>query len=376
MMGWLHMPGCTNQTSKNTWPGRINRIGMVLFSMSLASMIGLSGYFGITSPRLNFSRLFRTWLTAAVYVRVGFKIFLSLGWAKWTDYFWLVYHFPAMCGEYWFFSSYMILSFLGPAFHFAAKGLSRASYLTAMAALLVWEFNACRHSTVFEMHYGLSPTHLGIMYFFFGYLRLFPSNFKLIVRFLIWATLCGLEYYILTYDVGDKVARTRLMYWKCNFRGSYFERSIDTQPITTMFAISTFRLLEVLQCSEGLASAFCFMGSHTFATYIIHHHPAWYPGMFKWLFRIREMAPSPKADVFNHWRLSLVMFVFCLSVDPWREFCFATCEFGYSWLTRCIQRRSTTPLRKVPYGLIGSDPKPFLGSARSRQPSSAVNEQQ
>jgi hypothetical protein len=58
-MIWIHLfhQGRMNREPIETLSGQLKILGPVAFSIAINTMIGISGYFGVKSPRLNVRRL-------------------------------------------------------------------------------------------------------------------------------------------------------------------------------------------------------------------------------------------------------------------------------------------------------------------------------
>jgi hypothetical protein len=130
--------------------------------------------------------------------------------------------------------------------------------------------------------------------------------------------------------------------WMCNFDvrdgwGSY------SQPMPVLLTILTFRMLEKVTCPQPLARAACFLGARTLATYVIHMHPVWYPGYFEWLFRDPEAGPWENFVTMQHWGRSLIIFLFGIGVDVFRDALFVRVERAWSWLAAVTQLRRPDP---------------------------------
>jgi hypothetical protein len=80
----------------DTLPGQLKTLGLVMFSVAINAVIGLSGYFGVNSPRLNVRRLLCLWLTVFFYYNLIFRFYVHMGWAVWTEEQWFYCHFPIL----------------------------------------------------------------------------------------------------------------------------------------------------------------------------------------------------------------------------------------------------------------------------------------
>jgi hypothetical protein len=239
--------------------------------------------------------------------------------------------------------------------HYASKGLSQRGYLFSIIATLVWEFNSCTGSWALRLLDGFCVTHLAIVYFALGYIRLYPSHFGLLFWTVPWLAVAGIQFYVLSHNVSWIFLQTKWSRWYCNFHRP-FPWGNYNQPIPVVLTILTFRVWERLSCPQPLSVAACFIGGHTFATYIIHHHWVYFPKYFFSVFRSNEMQATPSQYARHHWGFSLVIFLFACTCDIFKEAAFAAVEFIYTWTMRLALKKNS---RKSGSIKISSPPLQF-----------------
>jgi hypothetical protein len=121
----------------------------------------------------------------------------------------------------------------------------------------------------------LSAIHLAFLYFIAGYFRLHPRMLPWIVIVVLFCLSFRMLYSIRRYsDFYRKwMERHRMGLWKCHVGSSkWMVRSNLASIICAMLSLCVCAGLYV---PAPIGSAFTFLGSLSFASYLIHVHPAW-----------------------------------------------------------------------------------------------------
>jgi hypothetical protein len=354
---WLHFFtwGKMNNYPAATRAGFTFRILQAWFSISVNSLISLSGYFGVTS-RFNRRRLICLWLQISFYVNFGIQFALYRGKLKWDEGWWFMSRFPILRPAYWFLSSYMQMALAAPALNLAANALTKSQYSVIWIGLLLYEITACRAPVhIFPIHYGYSPLHFMIIYFLAAYFRLHGNPLPgwltwLIIPFAYWA-----QYYLLNHKV-DGLFSPHLRNFACTLTGEYANYSNLGSILLTFLVMLGFRTFTI---TGGPGNAVCFVAAHIFAIYLTHQHPAFRSSFYHDWFRITENKGTPDICCRNHIRFVLTTCIASVLFDVYRAKLFALCErLEFAARTAWVsgrelidwQRRSWTTKMRRPLG--------------------------
>jgi hypothetical protein len=336
---------------KNVGKGRLSILWYcttVWFTVSVDSMAAISGYFGITSKRLNLSRLFTIYIQIRLYMFLGCWIGSKSGWVNMSDpYWWYMVRIPVLNGAYWYASSYLLLAFVSPALNLIGRELTRFQYLVAIIVLLVIEIDNCRFDRqgrrhkVIHLEDGYTACHLAIIYFIAGYFRLHP---RLLPRFIFWI-LYGFTFrwqYNLLHSfqpVREWMSRHYLGPFTCHF-WQRWEIPFSTNIVSITLTMLTLLIFEGIPITGSLGNCLSFLAGLTFAVYLIHDHPIWAERLGVRWFRQSEMIGTPAIALYNEYRFTITTFLFCVIVDLYRHYLWETLFNLISFMWKNVLKQS------------------------------------
>jgi hypothetical protein len=321
---WLHFStwGKMNNYPSGTRAGRVFRAVQAWFTISVDALVGLSGYFGVTS-RFNGRRLACLWLQVWFYVNVGVALARHRGTLRWDEGWWLTVRFPLMRSAYWFMSSYMQMALAAPALNLAARALTRAQYGCVWVALLLYEVIACGAAAhIFPLHYGYSPLHFMVVYFLAAFFRLHGNPLPGWLTWLAVPPAYAAQLYLLNHKV-DALFPQHLRHFACTLAGEFGNYSNLGTLLLTFLVMLAFRTFAV---TGALGGAVCFVAAHVFAIYLTHQHPAFRSSFYHDWFRVSEHKATPDACCRNHVRFVVTTCVASVLFDVYRARLFALCE--------------------------------------------------
>jgi hypothetical protein len=305
---------------------------MVCFSISVNSLIAISGYFGVTS-QFNSRRLFCLWLTVFFYVNVGVRY---ATWEKvigWSEDWWFTCWFPICKPAYWFISSYFQMMCAAPALNLGAKALTKRQYFFVILGLFGWEMNSCRSQPhIFPSNFGYSPVHFGIVYFLAAYFRLHGNPLNPILTWIGFGLSAWAQYYLLHHNIGKRF-HGHWRHFICSFTGEFGNYSNFFSIVLALMALLVFRTMSITgSFGEGVN----FVGGRAFAIYLVHQHPSYRVSLYPRWFRSREFKRTPEECMHNHLKFTPVVCIISVAIDIYRDFLFrlveaVDCKFQWGW---------------------------------------------
>lgn len=282
--------------------------------LSVDIFVIITGYFSVKS-KLKIEKIIRLILQVLFYSISIYAIFLALGIVDFSKYEFYKAIFPTMLNQYWFFSSYILISLLSPFINRYLNNENRRNHLLLIIVLLfVFRFVAVfgDYFTMYpQLRYGSMDVF--ICYLIGAYLRLYPDNIlnrkknsaiALIACIILTVFSVGAINFI-----GEKLHDPHILtfYNVCHERASL----LIIVTATSAFIIST-------KINIGKNRFINAISSCTFGVYIIHETPALRDYLWKTLFNIKEYVYSPKLIIYMI-VVPLLIFVVCTIIEFIRQ---------------------------------------------------------
>jgi hypothetical protein len=296
-------------------------------------MVGMSGYFGITSTRINLFRLLTLYAQIRFYVWSLFWIGAYFGLVSLNDWrVWYMIQCPVLSGSHWYASAYLAMIWVTPGLNWMGRSLSRMQYLIAIIGLLIAEFDACRgdregrRAAFRGPDRGYSAVHLGIVYFMAGYCRLHAGLIPRIVILFLYGLVFKIVYEILKnpWLITNWLHNHWLGLWGCNFLLNTGSLYYDSVP-AIILGLLTLCVCAGLELPAMIGNCFVFLGSFSFASYLIHDHPLCSHQLGDWWFRAPESRQTPELAQMNGYRYAISVFLFCTTIDVYRHYLWESC---------------------------------------------------
>jgi hypothetical protein len=347
----------------------------VWFSTAVDSMAAISGYFGVTSTRLNIFRLITIQVEIWLYVYLGCCLATKLGWIdRQEPFYYYLIRTPVLTGAYWYASAYLIVAWISPGLNYMARSLTQFQYILVIIVLLVIEIDSCREERqgrvhpIFPLRDGYSASHLAILYFIAGYFRLHSRILPQFVIRILYLLTFKVQYNLVDdfWPPFQWMQNHGLGPFTCHFKKRIWGLPLQTNIVTLALTFLNLLVADGIHITGSFGTAVTFVGSFSFAAYLIQEHYAlsWNYGP---LFRHKEMISTPEIALVNGFLFPSTLFFFTEMIDIYRHYLWET-------LSAIVHARICSLIRFVQEGARGR--KRSIGaflSSRTRR--SAISHQ-
>jgi hypothetical protein len=338
--------------SLTVWSAFVTLCTRVWFSVSVNTMAAMTGFFGVKSTRLNFFRLCTLYIQVRVYVLAGCLLGHFFQWINPDEwYYWYVVRFPILSCHHWYASAYLVLALISPGINSIARGLTRIQYIAAISLIFLLELNTGDEElnttprNVLPMGRGCTAAHLAIVYFLAGYFGLFAQALP---DFCFWMMYCAVfcfEYCHIRDPrvIQDWLSSNGLGLYVKHFT-LYFGVPIYSNVGSLALTLLTICVWKKVPISKGVGACVSFLGSLSFAVYLIHDTPPVVrKKLFVGMFRSTEIFADPVMAVPNVYRFTFDIFLVCAWIDTYRSYIWGVLTDGWwrweRWLGEFARRQ-------------------------------------
>lgn len=293
----------------------------------------ISGYFLVTSPKLNHKKTVKLWLQIVSYSASLYIIALLVFNESISVNGVLKNFMPITYSKWWFAGTYFILFLLSPFINKALNSISKNDYRKLLLLLIVcW----CIIPSAIKQSVQMNPLlWFVLLYALAGYIRLHVDTKKYNSKYCILAAaIIILLNYSLTvlFDFWGKTDEFYATY------STYFYE-MNMLPI---LAVSVLLLLGFLNLNLGCNSLINIVSSATFGVYLIHENNYIRPRLWGTIFNNSAYADSSFLIPYTVLQI-VVVFIACTLIELIRIYCVERLYVGIidrflSTVKRCTKK--------------------------------------
>jgi hypothetical protein len=194
------------------------------------------------------------------------------------------------------------------------------------------------------------------VYFIAGYFRLHPRFFPRVVIWIVHALVFKLQFRLIHGAEGllQWMTRHGMGLWGCHF-GKALKSPSSTNVVSITLTMSTICSGAGIPLPDELGKPLAFLGSVSFAVYLIHDHQAWNGRIGQWFFRGAEMIKTPDIALMNGYRVTISTFLFCAAIETYRQYLWETLTtIVFAMWNRCEMIHGPRNKSQEPHAPISS----------------------
>jgi hypothetical protein len=303
-------------------------MGIILTPATAAvnTLIGISGYFGITS-RFNARRLIMLYLSIVFYTRFHWFHTSGILGRKLSLEHNAAYYFPFSFREYRFHTRYVAMSLIAPVLSEGARNLGKKAYRNLLFVLLGMTFLTSGGIELLNSPTGCTVPFITILYFICGYFRLHGWNLGKILACVFWfGSYCLHWEYIFTSRPQKWIGKhfpdafiLRNSVFNFPKAATFGDYRVFTVICLTLANIVFFK--EIVSISGPLGNCLCFLGRYCCAIYTLPNGLG-RANLFHYMLSFKGFERPEENCFWNHIRFSFTESMGSLTFEIFRDFFF------------------------------------------------------